>query len=165
MTVTYIVEGPDGSGKTSLVKELSHLYHTSPRPRHTNSTAGPQQGLWNWIVAERSLWLATNQVITARIYDRHPLIGEYIYGPILRGEVAKPFTSPTAKLLALEMFATCQVIVCLPPLEVVRANIWSSKQMEGIRGNIEEIYESYRQLAQHPRVLVWDYTSSLVVER
>lgn len=77
-----IVEGPDNSGKSTLIKQLRSELKLNEIPRVGH---GPANG-------PKDLWERTYQIIDAVtksksrwvILDRFTLIGEDIYGPILR---------------------------------------------------------------------------------
>src|ERR1700759_845104 len=71
-----ILEGPDGGGKTTLSKMLNAIYGFQVRKRD-------DQSAFLWSISEMSDW--TKPYISLRVYDRFPLIGEYIYGPVWRG--------------------------------------------------------------------------------
>src|SRR5690606_261228 len=84
-----IVEGMDGSGKTTLAQQLSCWMGDVPIKRFVTS-GGPTN--YDLLVRKTKAALTDlhDQVIQNQrpvvIYDRFPLISEAVYGSILRGK-------------------------------------------------------------------------------
>src|SRR5690554_3611457 len=83
-----IVEGMDGTGKTTLVQQLAHLLEVKPR-KYVGSL-GPSDD-YRLVLVNRTISEITELEIASaegrsikRLYDRFPLISEAIYGPVLR---------------------------------------------------------------------------------
>jgi hypothetical protein len=99
----------------------------------------------------------------ASIYDRHPLVSEPIYAPMVRGvEPQTPFDD--AEWLASarkDMAEHAVLVVCLPPAWVLRSNVQRTVQMPGVVDNIGELWRVY----SHPlhlwpaHVIMYDYTN------
>lgn len=152
-----IVEGPDGSGKTTLIQKSER----NLMARHCDSS-GPFKELAKWV--EQDL---DNPPPPNAIYDRYPLISEPIYGPIIRGTLPEGFNSgPWLKYCWRHLLAqTPLIIICLPPLETVITNVLGpDEQMSGVTSNITTIYWLYwayahQMRAQAPGIFsVYDYT-------
>lgn len=142
-----IVEGPDGSGKSTLIK---HLMNGLPgkwelAPRASTSIGGPVKDLTDWTIAD----LRNMPTYEPRIYDRHPVISEPIYGRICRGKPIGPFLDDEfwVKMFREYLAQRALVIWCLPPLELVREQLNMADQMPGVVDNIAHIYGEYRQSA------------------
>lgn len=156
-----VVEGVDGSGKTTLLDKLRlsngprryyNLIRHSCRPLKPNDV----YDFLTWI-EERAMAGTPH-----RIVDRHPLISEPIYGPILRGEDLTNFTK-SYRLARLKM-SVDKVIYCCPPLETIKKNLSVQPQLEGVARRIEELVAAYddamRELtANKVTVIYYDYTA------
>lgn len=154
-----VVEGPDGSGKSSLIRRLAEDFGLRVHEKASDSVTGPK--------GDMSVW-AYRDVTTQRdhqlveIYDRHPLISQYIYGPIAR-EYLEPNMQSATMHLAIRMLAKqCLVIMCLPPVDVVQTNVAQAEQMAGVDENITRIYHMYCSLRMFwpspANLMMFDYT-------
>lgn len=158
-----IVEGPDGSGKSTLVQRLSEELKVEVRPRACTSDNGVDPAtLREWVDQD----LGGD---TQGLYDRHPLISEPIYGPIIRGRMAEGFADPEWLSMSLSMLRqrTSIFIFCLPPWPAVRHNVIinhkaSTPHLKGVLKHSEALYEMYVHRAAVEAQLgftwVWDYT-------
>lgn len=161
-----VVEGPDGAGKSTLLENLVVSLEVTPMPRACTSKDGPVNELQEWTSENIAQVLA--QPHQLHLIDRHPLISEPIYGPLVRGSLAEGFET-SWYIGAWQTWLMCRptLIICLPPEEVVRENVLKSDdgQMEGVTMNIRAIYWLYNNLAARlkaygqPTVYLWDYTS------
>lgn len=161
-----IVEGPDGGGKTSLITMLAEQveFEVMPRPCTSDNAVDPGT-LADWVDADLS-----RPVHHRGFYDRHPLVSEPIYGPLIRGRMADGFaevpwlTSRLSMLRARNPF----FIFCLPPLQAVLNNIAMghgvhTPHLRGVHAMGQAIYEMYcmraAQESSHPysSVWVWDF--------
>lgn len=155
--MSIIIEGPDGAGKTTLIKQLlEDLPGVTLAERFCSSTEGPVDDLFMAAAGSVSQWSSSV------IFDRHPLWSEYIYSHELGRPIADGFLSQGARSLTTAMHHQCMVVVCLPPLERVRANLSAEGQMPGVVENIDRIYEAYMvRLAQYTgRAGLYDYTDA-----
>jgi hypothetical protein len=151
-----IVEGPDGAGKTTLIQRLSEDLRLPVAERVVTKDAEPMADLVKWV--EHNIACGLHPVI----YDRHRLISEPIYGPALRDSVEPGFDNlrwlrnQQQRLRILNPF----VIFCLPPIEMVEANVSHDDDNKVVRQNIRLIYWLYFNLAASWTTpsLVWDYT-------
>lgn len=150
-----IVEGPDGGGKTRLLDRLTEHYTSIPvHPRASEGVDGPVKDLFEWAHKDVTTWRDKG----LHFYDRHPLISEYIYGPTVRGHVDPRFYTTA---LRRRLVHRALIIVCLPPLCVVRASVNNERDMPGVMTHIDTIWSLYASLtAQLPTVGVvrYDFT-------
>lgn len=163
-----IVEGPDGAGKTTLIEQLQARYGLEVAPRVVTKGAEAMVDLKVWV--EENL----AQGFQYRIFDRHRLISEFIYGPLLRQQQQPGFTDLTWSWLQLEkLYGEVRpfIIYCLPPLETVAENVYlSGDENKVVLDHIEAMYTAYVHRASldlihnRGRVIVWDYTTDFMVE-
>lgn len=173
-----IVEGPDGSGKDTLIAEMMRADdRLFLGPRMSSSKEGPVTSL-----AKAAYASLTPLPEPGAMFNRHAVISEPIYGPIVRGcnrlqaerhadewstTAAHPDWVVYDNLLQLLFKARPLIIICLPPLEQVRANVTQDRDMPGVTENIDLIWMQYRQLfawlqlVSRPGVdsMLYDYTS------
>lgn len=150
-----IVEGMDGSGKTSLVERLSHDLVIPIHKRAARSIEGPRKDLFEW--AQLDVGTIVHQ--TFSVYDRHPMISEYVYGPVLRDGMDDRFHSIEATSMTAHLAANSMVIFCDPGIEQVEKNVQAGLHMPGVTDRWEALYWTYKTLMHHwpGQVLVWDY--------
>ena len=158
-----VIEGPDGAGKTTLKENLLTHHDLHLVRRHCDSD-GPIVRLRSWV--ERDLKQIPQ---AADLYDRHALISEPIYGPIVRGSTVEGFSDPEWFLSTWGSFLAQKpiLIFCMPPLRTVMDNIHDPyiSQMDGVERHIRAIYYSYHFLilrlkaGGYDRIITWDYTS------
>lgn len=163
-----VVEGPDGSGKTTLVNRLCTEFGIEVRPRACTSDGGPVEDLPGWI--RRDLLMNPDY----GIYDRYPLISEMIYGPTLRSDADRLGRNEEQLNWLLEQFYNNHplIIYCLPPQMVVRANVASSHDgdtphLQGVLKYVDTLWAAYwyrynldLSVEGKLHVMRWDYTSS-----
>jgi hypothetical protein len=155
-----IIEGPDGAGKSWLVKQLSKDLGIPVHERAVRDRVGPADtrgdGLWQWAHHDVTTWPRQG----VHVYDRHPLVSEYIYGPVIRGKSAPGFNQPSAHGLRRQMEQRCLLVLCLPPIEVVLRNIRNEEQMEGVQEHPTQLYGLYESLVSSwgGWRVVYDYT-------
>lgn len=156
-----IVEGPDGSGKSSLIRRLSEDLGLRVHERASDSIKGPKGDMSVWAYRDVSTQRDHHLV---EVYDRHPLVSQYIYGPIAR-EYLEPNMQSTTMHLAIRMLAKqCLMIFCLPPIDVVKANVAEAEQMAGVEENIARIYHMYCSMRMFwpnaANLMTFDYTQN-----
>lgn len=163
----FIVEGPDGAGKTTLIRRLQENIDFEVMPRPCTSDGGiDMTTLRQWVDEDLSLPMHHRG-----FYDRYPLISEPIYGPLLRGRMADGFSDWKWMGHRLHMLTLRDplIVFCLPPKQRVMDNVLdthSQDDTEHLRGVIrhtEAIYEAYTFRAAQgsltDNVWVWDYTA------
>lgn len=155
-----ILEGPDGGGKTTLLERLCKEYPSIARhERASEGIKGPVADLYDW--AHNDVWSWHKQPLS--FYDRHPLISEYIYGPVVRGGLDARFhTTPLRRRVA----SRALVIVCLPPLQTVRRSVSADRDMPGVTTHIDTIWHAYASLRAtwscSTNLITYDYTQTRV---
>lgn len=163
-----VVEGPDGAGKTTLIKTLLQHSDRQVQARAVTSEQGPVMDLVKW--TEYHVGMTDQYFHTPRnrrLYDRFTLISEPIYGPLTRGRLADGFDNGEWLAIAWAHFlrANPVMLFCLPPLEDVKRNIAHLPQMAGVQENIETIYWQYHNTVAvlrgaGLRVFTYDYNTS-----
>lgn len=143
-----IVEGMDGTGKTTLVQQLAH--RLGMKPKKFVKSSGPdedyKQTLVNRTISEiNELEAASLEGRSInRLYDRFPLISEAVYGPILRGHncFGGLYYPLRSRLLALKTV----IVYCRPYRSVIWSNIQQSSQMSGVLEYFDELLDAYDKL-------------------
>lgn len=160
-----IVEGPDGSGKSTLVNHLQEKLGMGIARRASESASGPVPDLAGWHEDEKLRMSGSSS--EPLIYDRHPLFSEPIYAPLAR-EVRPqpPFDEPGWVSLQRDYLSRfCILVLCLPPQWVVKHNVTrGGVQMPGVTSNIVKIfnaYDAFRRNNAWPthRLYHYDYTN------
>lgn len=138
-----LVEGPDGSGKSTLVDRLCVDFGLRRGERACTSEDGPIDELMAWVEAN----LPSDH--TGLVYDRHPMVSEFIYGPTLRG-VNHLGDDDDRICRAFKMFYALKplIIYCLPPLTDVRVNVAaghddSTEHLRGVLKYTDALYGHY----------------------
>lgn len=159
-----VVEGPDGAGKTTLIERLSKDLQIAVAPKFVKSD-GEGSGT-NDLFGEAYKDVVTMLDRPVMIYDRHPLISEYIYGPIVRGIVPPDFLTSQAHATLRMMAEQVHVIWCLPSLQTCMENVIdyspnAPQQMLGVDESIEAIYSMYHTMRMWwpGQGSVYDYTA------
>lgn len=157
-----IVEGPDGGGKTTLIRQLQEAFDIPVAPRVVTKDTKAMLNLRTWV--DDNL----DKGFQNMIFDRYRLISETIYGPILRDKAQPGFDdlvwiTPRMKRL-YELRPT--IIYCIPPLETVIKNITSDPDNKVVASKIEAIYSAYVARAAldytfSPGIVkIWNYKTS-----
>lgn len=157
-----IVEGPDGSGKDTLIfAMMESLGETfALHSRASTSLGGPVPDLAEWTLAD----VMTMDIQAPSIYNRHPLISEPIYR---RYRAKKSTDSPQfdnpawLNLLKREMARHALIIRCTPPMSFVKFNVDRdpTAHMAGVQANITHIYNDYTQVRWPGETVHYNYTS------
>lgn len=153
--VVIILEGCDGTGKTNLLGELSRDLMIPVHAKASTSTGGPVKNIWEWAETD----VKTMHRMTFSIYDRHPLVSELIYGPIIRKSVDERFRSDEGTELCKLFAESVLIVFCDPGYLEVKKNIEANPHMPGVTEHWEQIYEMYQTLMQYwpGEVVRWDY--------
>jgi GTPase SAR1 family protein len=156
-----IVEGPDGAGKTTLIGRLCHDLTLVKRGKFVKSN-GDGSGT-NDLFGDAYVDVVNQPDMGMMVYDRHPMISEYVYGPIVRGRLPEDFTTSQAHATLRLMAQQVLVVWCLPPLSVVHDNVWhqDNEQMRGVQSRIRQIHQMYHSMRMWwpGESVTYDYTS------
>lgn len=138
-----IVEGPDGGGKTYLLKELVKqlqrwaLDLKIAEPVKIIHSPGPlEHGLFKW--ATNALDLAKEPII----FDRFPFFSEPVYGPILRHGILLSDNQLDDLEVRLAEWDPL-VIYCRPSLATLKESSLVMEQMSGVLENLQAITKRY----------------------
>lgn len=170
-----ILEGPDGAGKTTLLEYLHKINGLPIAPKFSSSISGPKKNLdrlvdddmrgwWNFLAGDphhRKEWNPSGSLYPSRLYDRHPLISEPIYGLHVRKNIQPPFLTPWYSTAWREFLAYDPLVIfCLPPFEAITVNVHPDRDMQGVWSNMRRMYDQYTvQALQYPGTsMVYDYT-------
>lgn len=157
-----IVEGPDGSGKTRLCKELGEEFSlTYMRYQGLSSVSGPDgPGIVEW-------W---DEQIAAQnthfIYDRCFYVSEVIYQLATPGRPLMVDSATIRDGIARLWTFEPLWIFCTVPWENAIANIGQRNRLAGVDDHqLEKIHWAYPavmtmwQNSQHESVIQYDYTN------
>ncbi len=130
-----VIEGMDGSGKTTLINSLRKsglsfwgIFRSKP--------IKTLQELEHFL-----LWMGSIPPKQLVILDRHPIISEEVYGPILRNENLNQYLDPL--LLRHQLKKIHLLIYCDPPFGIVYENICKGDHLKGVLDHSQEIYVKY----------------------
>ena len=114
-----VLEGPDGSGKTSLLQNLV-AHFKLPQHERACTSSGPIDEVARW--AHKDVTTLHTQPLS--IYDRHPLISEYTYANAIPERAVRPdFVSGWAPKLLQQFSQSVLLIMCIPPFSEVVKNV------------------------------------------
>ena len=154
-----IVEGPDGAGKTTLVREICDTF---PEVRVGKRGTDNRDFLWKVTVPDTMKALSQYALSQGQvtIWDRL-FYSEMIYAPLgmpPRDVMFNP--SQQSHVMRLINGADFPVILCLPPWELVEENIHKEHQMPGVVEHAHDIYRAYKALIQRfpDRTALYDYS-------
>lgn len=164
MVPIVIVEGPDGAGKSTLVRKLREQFNLAEGTRGTKD----RKLLYTVTVSDtmRALTQAVDGRGPAVIWDRL-YYSELVYADLVGRPVEFNATQQSFVQRIIEALR-CPVILCLPPFKVVKANAANAEQMKGVNENLRAIYDAYwdlhdeEVLPAHTRL--YDYTRSTAQE-
>jgi len=151
-----IVEGPDGSGKTTLCRTLSAEQNLDLAPIYA-----PSRRQMHKIGVRRRVWNGLSAMLRGQMYIHDRLyFSEVIYGTWLRGSV--DFTYEEISWIEYCLDEMCvPIIVCLPSWEKIQEHLFDKPHIRGALDKQGEIYAAYRQLVMSSQLTVrpYDYTS------
>lgn len=133
-----IVEGMDGSGKTTLVSQLHRMLdneNTLYVPGY-NRVEGNKPHIAQWWMDE----IANNPPGKTIVHDRF-FYPEFVYGPILRGKIAADPAVVDYVSHFLEHFAF--LIYCRPPTAVIQSSLGAEVQMPGVEEQFHVLLQQY----------------------
>lgn len=157
-----IVEGPDGAGKSTLVKHLASTFGLQVGKRSTED----RDKLYEAVRYDTYTALGTSVIGAGpiRVWDRF-FFSELIYS-VSTGRTCRFGQADTSFIGHVMEALRCPIFLCLPPIEAVLHNMAAEKhQMPGVRENIQDIWYRYsmmltNMLEYQPKLLIrrYDYT-------
>lgn len=167
MVTIIVVEGPDGSGKTTLALWIAQKYgleYTRPPADLLSSSEGPSPGLVEWW--ENELGSSASK---DRVYDRTFYVSEVLYA---QAQKDRPLMCPDPERmtrgLADFIHRVDLLIFCLPGWQVERQNLddvgrlslqgVDQEQLEKISWAYEYMHYLFSEL-MFERCTVYDYTT------
>lgn len=141
-----IIEGPDGSGKTTLANRL--LKATGLPSALLRRSGPPGESLEEML----ALIQTVSGSSVSLILDRHPLISEWVYlRTARRGESKESFFLQSHALEKIVSFLSeinPLIIYCRPPIDILRFYSRIESQMSGVHSSLESIAEKYDEAMQ-----------------
>lgn len=155
-----IVEGPDGAGKSTLVEMMTRKLLLPQAPRVVSKDAQAMVDIKAWVEEN------VKGGFQRTIFDRHRLVSEFIYGPLLRRKQEEGFDDiEWVNEMLFRLYALRPIIVyCLPPLGEVKKNLKNDENNRVVRSKIPQMYTLYAHrigldmIAHGHRTLLYDYT-------
>lgn len=159
MSIIYL-EGPDGAGKTELIKQIQ-------KPNdiffHNGVYGSPEIACANYLAQLKYYRDVQSETFGDfdLILDRG-IFAEMIYGPIMRG-TSVPTELAERVISQLASFNT-QLIVCLPPF-AYSFGTWANRQdVEYVKeiNQYNRIYDKYKELLDDSRLntIHYDFTQT-----
>lgn len=156
MNKGLIIEGPDGAGKSTLIKQLRKY-----RPFITVALGGPVPTLETMVKVLQTYARLTQHAEVPIVFDRNPLISEPIYSHLLdRPSMLPDLFETTAPVLAFPY----PIVYCRPPRSVICDNIMKNEQLPGVVERIGTLIRSYDDLMATISHRRYDYTKNHISE-
>ena len=145
-----IVEGCDGSGKSTMVELLLNKRGGERAPKASTSLGGPIDNLAMWVMQQEEEIQLRSADQPRLVYDRHPMISELIYGPIVRGRLASWEFDDSGWVATRNLFIKQHFLViwCLAPVQRMIANTSDERDAPGVTANIIPLANAYQQRAR-----------------
>lgn len=129
-----IIEGMDGSGKSTLIGQLAREF-----PQLEVVRRPPNRHFDDWWPEE----LERTDQMPIPIHDRF-FYSELVYGPILRGKINA--NMELVNNLAWFMRSIALLIYTRPYSEIIRKSVYNNPQMEGVIDKFDVLLETYDSL-------------------
>jgi hypothetical protein len=152
-----IFEGPDGAGKTTLAQ--AYAKETNARYLHFDALRGIKTGAGlarHYAEAIMPAVLGYQDIVMDRCW-----LSEEPYAEVYHHEQGRLGRAHTRMLERLALRCGAVVVLCAPPLEVVRENYLSRQGEEMLESvaQLEQVYDRYkRHLLTHLPCVAYDYT-------
>lgn len=149
-----VVEGPDGTGKTTLVNRLSEDLCLNVGKRGTDN----RDELYKVTREDtyRALAHAVEGYHPPFIWDRLGVFSDPIYSYVQGRKCA--FSRHEHRFITRILRSlNCPIILCMVPRTLAEENIAKAHQMEGVNDNYAYIYSAYRGLTITTSTWTWRY--------
>lgn len=134
-----VIEGMDGSGKSTLVKQL--LDHYGAKFEYVR-TLGPKPELGQWWMEQ----LGHNPQGRAQLHDRF-FYPEVVYGPVLRGKIS--VEGHIMQYVSEYLRANAILVYCRPRVETIEKGILAADQWPGVKENFHALLKAYDDCMIH----------------
>lgn len=135
-----VIEGMDGSGKTTLVNQLmEHFGDTAHLVPGYNRYPNPKPPMDRWWMEQ----LGSHPLGKIIVHDRF-FYPEFVYGPILRGRIQAE--DSTVEYVQKFLREHAFLIYCRPPVEVLKEGIDVEPQMEGVKNMFNDLLSAYDRM-------------------
>ena len=150
-----IIEGPDGSGKSTLIESLRA--NSSAPWFLLFRTSGPPQDIYQIHRYMALIRKAAQEDLV--ICDRVPAISEAVYGPLYGRTIPMTYQESRA------MVAGAKLVYCRPPWKVLQQSVQKEAQMEGVPSRLGQIVSGYDHcikslLPSLGDLMMYDYTAT-----
>jgi hypothetical protein len=152
-----VLEGPDGSGKTTLSNWL-HKTHG-----YQIVKTGPPPPIGNVTVMYLKALHAAIEAPGRTVFDRLHT-GEAIYGPILRG-VDRMGVEGMAAVERVMAKHNVRLIICCPPWETLVAGWRSKDDLLKDEATLLTVHERYQEEIARLGIVPYDWTAPDAAER
>ena len=154
-----IVEGPDNSGKSTLISKLVEELGLTLLDRPHGPPKDPTE------LRKRIKTLENHYNNKKAIIDRHPLIGESIYGPILRNRNMLNEIQDYPELRRTFWSSDFFIIYCRPPMDKIMnmethqvKDYDTPEHLKALKRNVVRIVDSYDLKMWLCRAHTYNYT-------
>lgn len=140
MVVMIVIEGPDGSGKTTLVNQFLSQF---PDQLKLGERTGEDDERADTVFSDtlHAMARAVRMTQNVYIYDRlWP--SELVYSKVF-GRECSISDEQAHYLRRLDAAAGWPLVICLPPKDVVKEQAMKSPQMEGVVDKIDHLWDEY----------------------
>lgn len=131
-----ILEGADGSGKTTLANRIRKEIDQYLLLLRSNGPPSIGQ------LADYIGWVSSLPHKLVLVTDRNPIISEAVYGPIIRGKCLHALTTEQIA----RQFRNAMIIHCRPNYSALAAGAAKEVQMDGVVMNLRHIIKAYDEL-------------------
>ena len=153
-----IIEGPDGGGKTTLLKTLRERLSKQAFFIQSNSKIKTTEEL----VAYSKFLVEAPDELTI-ITDRYPFFSEAVYGPLLRQKDLSMASIDSGEASKIGVRDNSLVIYCRPPWPTLKRNLENEPQRKGVKEKILFITKKYDTIIEEVKfggvpVIQYDYS-------
>lgn len=155
-----IIEGPDGGGKTTLLKRLEVGLAEYGIHQGVHAGTPNRDRMWETTVERTydAIGRDLNPNYPPLVWDRL-FYSELVYAPIMGRRNA--FGLRSNYVHRLIAYTQSPVIFCMPPIKEVMENVAKTKQHSWVAGNEEKIWNRYHNIISrysNKNTYLWDYT-------